>query len=1014
MKNWSLLVLLVGQGQQSQVVERLKEITCFLLRIIARQFEVHTSQKFRHGLQLYSVYSRLWGEEAARTMFANFRRILVFRGRHLLLSAVCFSNFDWEKEKISEEKLHRAANDLDSVGDLCRATVECESCGKRQVIDQQMSGVDYCICSGSLGYTDESRMYDSWEPFIEREHHIVWRQRHHVHRHLYAYKVYGTYDDVSLNAFMEVQLNSDFRTEWDDTALQLRVLDSDQDSNSELVYWLVKFPHFFANRDYVFKRRFTVNEEKKEVVIMSEAITPDYIPEEKGVYRVSEYWSTMVIRACEDVNKPGLEYTLTYFDNPGTSLPQRLTNFIAATGFPSFLKKIHTAALSLQANYEQGRDVYVSLPQELKHPMPKREELFEEPLVHTVTVGEELEVPISLPEELKRSPEQDSEGCTFEELTEPTVMVSKDLEGSVNVTEEFKIHPYQDNEKLMFEEPTEPAVSVIEETEIPVLDISSSHCIANEDTEVPFDKNSFEKDPHISVGKVLDLKYVTEEQETVDNRESTEDSIIDTFLEEDIFESQEIPLQIRNSDTPQEDPCKLSVEVIITSEDKGEPVVYSQHDPAFQSDKPTFNESTATVSDSDRLNKKTTPSQDTALHVHLGNKNIEVDLLEAMEVVAPDLERKTLLLKKIENLKRTKLNSEKQNIIREKLRRLKNKIKSFQEHASEKRKSSLKKMEELEKRGHYDHSFVDEKTLKQLEMLFQAMNDVLQADKDFRTGKSFLKVLVDHCEKDFPDAVKEKSASETSSESSTLSQQSDIFEHGEDDRKYSALSDSEQELQLPTRKKKSKQDEPDKDSRPPNDPPPPTSGRLSPGIPASPTKGIDIEKTVNSEIETYSCVESDSDINENESSVFSQWSSWIFVQYISTLWDSSNVYSSVGSVDMDKNNALNTSNQNDHDLHSESSSKPFIAQIWYIIGLSWIFHSETELINEDDIEQERELHRKNSENAVDTSICDNDSNASSNWYWYPINGLYNVYAWVFSASKKNAQSAQLEPLIAEF
>lgn len=46
-----------------------------------------------------------------------------------------------------------------------------------------------------------------------------------------------------------------------------------------------------------------MNEEKKEVVIMSEAISPDYIPEEKGVYRVSEYWSTMVIRSREDVNK---------------------------------------------------------------------------------------------------------------------------------------------------------------------------------------------------------------------------------------------------------------------------------------------------------------------------------------------------------------------------------------------------------------------------------------------------------------------------------------------------------------------------------------------------------------------------------------------------------------------------------------------------------------------------------------------------------------------------------------
>lgn len=58
--------------------------------------------------------------------------------------------------------------------------------------------------------------------------------------------VYGTYDDVSLSAFMEAQLNSGFRKEWDDSVLELRVLDSHAESNSDLVYWLVKFPVSFV------------------------------------------------------------------------------------------------------------------------------------------------------------------------------------------------------------------------------------------------------------------------------------------------------------------------------------------------------------------------------------------------------------------------------------------------------------------------------------------------------------------------------------------------------------------------------------------------------------------------------------------------------------------------------------------------------------------------------------------------------------------------------------------------
>lgn len=53
----------------------------------------------------------------------------------------------------------------------------------------------------------------------------------------------------------------------------------------------------------MFKRRFAINREKKEVVIMSEAVNADFLPEEKGVHRVNEYWSTMVIRAKGDIDQ---------------------------------------------------------------------------------------------------------------------------------------------------------------------------------------------------------------------------------------------------------------------------------------------------------------------------------------------------------------------------------------------------------------------------------------------------------------------------------------------------------------------------------------------------------------------------------------------------------------------------------------------------------------------------------------------------------------------------------------
>ena len=46
-----------------------------------------------------------------------------------------------------------------------------------------------------------------------------------------------------------------------------------------------------------------MDSEKREVVIMSEAVSPEVMPEEKGIHRVNEYWSTMVIRALGDMNQ---------------------------------------------------------------------------------------------------------------------------------------------------------------------------------------------------------------------------------------------------------------------------------------------------------------------------------------------------------------------------------------------------------------------------------------------------------------------------------------------------------------------------------------------------------------------------------------------------------------------------------------------------------------------------------------------------------------------------------------
>lgn len=54
----------------------------------------------------------------------------------------------------------------------------------------------------------------------------------------------------------------------------------------------------------------------------------------------------MVIRSTSNSLKtPGLEYVLTYFENPGVVLPQSITSWVAQKQLPDFLHKLYTATL---------------------------------------------------------------------------------------------------------------------------------------------------------------------------------------------------------------------------------------------------------------------------------------------------------------------------------------------------------------------------------------------------------------------------------------------------------------------------------------------------------------------------------------------------------------------------------------------------------------------------------------------------------------------------------------------
>lgn len=96
------------------------------------------------------------------------------------------------------------------------------------------------------------------------------------------------------------------------------------------------------------------------IVIANKSIVHPCCPVKHNNQRVREYWSYMVIKpSTNNFKKPGLEYVLTYFDNPGVVLPPAITSWVAQKQMPDFLNKLYCATLEY-AKQRKDYDVEVN------------------------------------------------------------------------------------------------------------------------------------------------------------------------------------------------------------------------------------------------------------------------------------------------------------------------------------------------------------------------------------------------------------------------------------------------------------------------------------------------------------------------------------------------------------------------------------------------------------------------------------------------------------------------------
>lgn len=140
--------------------------------------------------------------------------------------------------------------------------------------------------------------------------------------------------NTTLTKLTAVVLDANAGTEWVYSTKSCVLLK--QVSPSELYYYSeVKLPWPFSNRDFI-AHLIATQDPTTKVVTIDGPVEPTYIPEKKGIVRVSKSFGKWVITP-KGPNRVRLEYTLE--TDPGGSIPAWLVNMFVTKGpFETFKK----------------------------------------------------------------------------------------------------------------------------------------------------------------------------------------------------------------------------------------------------------------------------------------------------------------------------------------------------------------------------------------------------------------------------------------------------------------------------------------------------------------------------------------------------------------------------------------------------------------------------------------------------------------------------------------------------
>ncbi|CAF2392200.1 unnamed protein product [Rotaria sp. Silwood2] len=296
---------------------------------------------------------RLFCDECKRHRYMlSFSPLLFINNRKI--NNISFNKYDWKnnERKYYRNKYHTQSTLLASsiIGALTSAAVvfSWKNDGVSDEELQQASSDEYLL-NMTHSQVDEALLSLGWEKILRKDHLLLYR-KYDKDLQVYSYKIFGTFNDISAIVFLQVQLDLDYRMKWDDHALRLSIVDTDEDTQSDIVHWIQKFPFPLNNRDYIYVRRYcldiSISTSPKIIIKCHSTNHPNVRNDTKSV-RVNKYESSMIIQSKHKLDEKGMKFLLTYHEDAKASIPTSTYSYLAQSGIPDFVEKLHIAAKKL-------------------------------------------------------------------------------------------------------------------------------------------------------------------------------------------------------------------------------------------------------------------------------------------------------------------------------------------------------------------------------------------------------------------------------------------------------------------------------------------------------------------------------------------------------------------------------------------------------------------------------------------------------------------------------------------